>query len=196
MKPIVPMREATTYAVVLTERLTSPEGDPVRSPFAAVNHSSQTDALARLPRRRATGSARPTSPSPGASPPRASPATTRRCATACTGSARSPTSRTTSRPRSRAFGTCARRATSCRTPRSCRLRSSCRSRPQLFQLTGSDGEVLAKFIEQLDFIDFVVTGEMTSPQFYARDDADGRRLPLYRQVWDLAAAPRAEALPF
>jgi hypothetical protein len=44
-KPVVPLRERTTYAVVLTKRLTDESGNPVVSPFAFVNHASQTDHL-------------------------------------------------------------------------------------------------------------------------------------------------------
>jgi len=44
-KPVVPLREGTTYAVVLTNRLTDEDGDPVRSPFPFVNHAAQTDDL-------------------------------------------------------------------------------------------------------------------------------------------------------
>ncbi len=44
-RPLEPMREATTYAVVLTKRLVGKDGKPVRSPFPAVNHLSQTQAL-------------------------------------------------------------------------------------------------------------------------------------------------------
>lgn len=42
-KPIVPLREGTTYAVVLTNRLVDADGEPVRSPFEYVNHATQTD---------------------------------------------------------------------------------------------------------------------------------------------------------
>ncbi len=42
-KPIVPLREGTTYAVVLTNRLVGEDGESVRSPFEYVNHASQTD---------------------------------------------------------------------------------------------------------------------------------------------------------
>jgi hypothetical protein len=48
-RPLVPMREATTYAVVLTTRLVGRDGQPVRSPFESVNHLAQTPALAALP---------------------------------------------------------------------------------------------------------------------------------------------------
>ncbi|MEM6293533.1 MAG: hypothetical protein AAGA54_19830 [Myxococcota bacterium] len=44
-KPIVPLREGTTYAVVVTNRLTDEGGEPVRSPFPYVNHAAQTDDL-------------------------------------------------------------------------------------------------------------------------------------------------------
>ncbi len=59
--PVVPMREATTYAVVLTSRLKGVkyvedeqgkivrvEGEPVRSPFPYVNALDQTEALRPL----------------------------------------------------------------------------------------------------------------------------------------------------
>ncbi|MCO4771776.1 MAG: hypothetical protein KDA24_17225 [Deltaproteobacteria bacterium] len=44
-RPASPLREKTTYAVVLTERLVGLEGQPVRSPWESVNHTRQTDAL-------------------------------------------------------------------------------------------------------------------------------------------------------
>jgi hypothetical protein len=44
-RPLEPMREKTTYAVVLTKRLVGKSGQPVRSPFPAINHLSQTQAL-------------------------------------------------------------------------------------------------------------------------------------------------------
>lgn len=46
LRPVVPLREEGKYAVVLTDRLVGEDGQPVRSPWAYVNHLSQTDALA------------------------------------------------------------------------------------------------------------------------------------------------------
>ncbi len=48
-KPVMPLREGTRYAVVLTKNLLDAKGQPVRSPFAFVNHAGQTEALAPLP---------------------------------------------------------------------------------------------------------------------------------------------------
>ncbi|MBI3181224.1 MAG: hypothetical protein HYZ28_03675 [Myxococcales bacterium] len=48
LKPVLPMRENTTYAVVLTRRLLDEEGRPVRSPFKWINHAAQTQALEPL----------------------------------------------------------------------------------------------------------------------------------------------------
>ena len=48
MRPVLPLREATSYAVVLTERLKDESGRPVRSPFRYVNHAAQTEALRPL----------------------------------------------------------------------------------------------------------------------------------------------------
>lgn len=50
IRPIVPLREGTTYAVVLTTRMHGVEGGPaVESPFDWVNHTRQNDALSDLP---------------------------------------------------------------------------------------------------------------------------------------------------
>lgn len=45
LRPVVPLREETTYALVLTEALVGVDGQPVRSPWAWVNHTRQTEAL-------------------------------------------------------------------------------------------------------------------------------------------------------
>lgn len=45
-KPILPLREGTTYAVVVTNRVLGTNGDPVRSPFEYVNHAAQTADIA------------------------------------------------------------------------------------------------------------------------------------------------------
>lgn len=49
MRPILPMQENHEYAVVLTNRLIGPGGQPVRSPFSWVHHNAQYDELANLP---------------------------------------------------------------------------------------------------------------------------------------------------
>lgn len=48
MRPVVPLREQTTYAVVLTTRLTDAQGQPVRSPWQYVHHLAQTQDLRAL----------------------------------------------------------------------------------------------------------------------------------------------------
>ena len=48
LRVVKPLREETTYAVVLTDRLTGTDGQPVTSPWAWVNHTSQTDRLMGL----------------------------------------------------------------------------------------------------------------------------------------------------
>lgn len=49
LRLVVPLRERSRYAVVLTNRLKGRNGSPVRSPFATIAHASQTDALGVLP---------------------------------------------------------------------------------------------------------------------------------------------------
>ena len=45
LRPVVPLREETTYAVVITSRLVGEDGNRVVSPWTYVNHTRQTDAL-------------------------------------------------------------------------------------------------------------------------------------------------------
>lgn len=47
-RPVYPLREETTYAVVLTKNLVGLDGQPVRSPYPYVNHAAQTRALKPL----------------------------------------------------------------------------------------------------------------------------------------------------
>ncbi len=48
IRPAVPLREETTYAVVITERVVDADGSPVRSPWDYVHHTRQTEALRPL----------------------------------------------------------------------------------------------------------------------------------------------------
>jgi len=45
LRPVVPLREQNTYAVVLTERLVGESGAAIRSPWKWVHHTRQTEAL-------------------------------------------------------------------------------------------------------------------------------------------------------
>lgn len=49
VRPLLPLREGTRYAVVLTSHLKGLAGQPVRSPFPFVTLAAQTDALRVLP---------------------------------------------------------------------------------------------------------------------------------------------------
>lgn len=49
VRPLIPLRERTTYAVVVTRRLKDEAGEPVGSPFPWVNHLGQNAALEALP---------------------------------------------------------------------------------------------------------------------------------------------------
>ncbi len=48
LRPLQPLRERTTYAVVVTRRLKDAKGQPVGSPYPFVNHTGQTLALQPL----------------------------------------------------------------------------------------------------------------------------------------------------
>ena len=49
LRPLLPLDQRTTYAVVVTRRLLDAAGRPVGSPYAQINHASQTKALWLLP---------------------------------------------------------------------------------------------------------------------------------------------------
>jgi hypothetical protein len=49
LRPVWPMEQQCVHAVVLTKRLRGAGGQPVESPFPAVNHANQTEALRPLP---------------------------------------------------------------------------------------------------------------------------------------------------
>lgn len=48
IRPVIPLREKTKYAVVLTKRLVGVNGKPVQSPFPYINHTQQTENLKPL----------------------------------------------------------------------------------------------------------------------------------------------------
>lgn len=48
LRPVVPLEEKREYAVVLTDRLRGPSGDPVRSPFDFVHHPQQRQGAERV----------------------------------------------------------------------------------------------------------------------------------------------------
>ncbi len=50
VRPLVPLRERTTYAVVVTRRIKDIHGEPVGSPYPAIHHTAQTEALRPLAR--------------------------------------------------------------------------------------------------------------------------------------------------
>lgn len=49
LRPVWPLEQRCTYAVVLTDRLVGSDGRAVQSPLPAINPRDQTDALAALP---------------------------------------------------------------------------------------------------------------------------------------------------
>lgn len=47
-RPLIPLEEKTQYAVVVTDRMIDPDGNPVRSPFDFVYHPSQEEGVKKL----------------------------------------------------------------------------------------------------------------------------------------------------
>jgi hypothetical protein len=197
MKPMVPMREATTYAAVITKRLVSPGGEPVRSPFEGINHTSQTQALGRLPDclgRYGLGVSDVSftwsfttqsithdyrlirdglyGVGPMASLGKDFPGQVGKLADSLDPG---PGITNTQVVPAKTFIPLAL---------------------QLLGLTGSSDAEKAVFAATMRSLDFIVSGSVDSPQFFRRTDAQGAPVPLYDQVFDLDAAPRKEAVPF
>jgi hypothetical protein len=201
-KPVIPLREKTTYAVVLTKYLKGADGQPVRSPFASVNHIVQTRALTPLegclPKLKLslddvtfTWSFTTQSVThdfvavrdglyglgPLARLSSEFPATLDLMDVAPAGSKNMKV------VPSDKFATLAR---------------------DLFALLGAGGTAARDqlFLKGLEFIDFHALGTIDSPQFFPRFEADGKtQLPLTDQVWRLdpesgAAFTRHEGVNF
>ncbi len=197
MKPVMPMREQTTYAVVLTKRLTSPSGDPVRSPFPGINNAAQTTELKPL------GKCLPrydlgikdvaftwafTTQSithdyklvrdglyglgPLKKVGKDFPA---KLSTLVDVADKKPGVTNTKIVPADQFTTLA---------------------GKIMSLTGSSDATVQGFETTMKAVDYIVSGTIKSPQFFPRNDADGNRLPLYDQVWNLKKPPRGEDVPF
>jgi hypothetical protein len=197
IKPVMPMREATTYAVVLTRRLTSPSGKPIRSPFDGINHAGQTDALAALP---------DCLPKYG-------------LGVADVGFTWSFTTQSISedyvKVRDGLYGQGPLAQIGKDFPAGLSRLDDVRDPMpgvtntklvpidvfvplalQLLSLTGSSEAEQQVFAATMRSVDFIVAGAIKSPQLFPRQDTKGQMLPLYEQVWDLDKAPRGEDVPF
>ena len=186
-KPVMPLREGTTYAVVLTRFLTDANGQPVRSPFDYVNHTAQTEALAPLPECLATLG----------------------LGTSDVAFTWTFTTQTWTKPfvavRDGLYGLgpLARLATEF--PPDMQL-ADVRDAPDpgvnpkivptdvflplaksLYSKFGATNkpEELKIFFDNFGFIDFNVLGAIDSPQFFPRFDEAGKQLSLNDQVWQL-----------
>ena len=197
LKPVTPMREATTYAVVLTNRLTSPSGAPVRSPFAGAAHASQVPALAPLPGclgRYGLGEGD--------------------VAFAWTFTTQS-ISQDYQRVRDGLYGQGPLAPLATDFPAALSRLDDVRDAKggvvntkvvpmndfiplalKLLELTGASEAEKKMFGATLANVDFVVAGAVRSPQLFPRNDTKGEMLPLYRQVWSMDLPARSEEVPF
>ena len=197
MKPLMPMREATTYAVVVTKRLTSPSGEPVRSPFEMIHMASQAPALARLPECLGRyGLAVPDVAFTWTFTTQNISADYRLVRDGLYGlgplakvGADYPASPSRiDDTLDAAPGVTNRKIV----PTSAFISLAL----TLLDLTGSSDEAKQVFQATFNNVDFIVAGAIRSPQFFPRTDGTGAMRPLYEQVWDLDAPPRGEEVPF
>jgi len=191
IRPIVALREKTRYAVVLTRRLVDEDGQPVRSPFPAINHAQQTAEL------------RPLLPCLG----QLGLGTADLAFTWSFSTQSLATDMVAVRDGLYGVGSLSWLADQF-TPDVSRVFDMRRVEPgsgavakvvpgeqflamvdSVAELTGQDSnspEIVA-IKEGAKFIGYHVMFQFESPQFFRRVDADGNRLPLYDQVWDVDA---------
>lgn len=201
VKPLVPLRERTTYAVVVTRRILDADGEPVGSPYESINHTGQNEALKPLPEVLPAG------------------LTLDDVAFAFTFTTQSIESFW--KPiRDGLYGHGVQKHLGEDFPPDVdelfQLRDPARfpNAVQLQLLYGEEWVSAAKLLgpallgfdaqseqyriveEALSYIDYFVIGSYQSPQLYKRYDEDGNWLPLNDQVWppDLDRVP-AEAVP-
>ncbi len=187
-KPVMPLRQGTTYAVVLTKNLLDEQGQPIRSPFDYVNHTGQTAALEPLPE----------------------------CLKALdlgvsdVAFAWTFTTQVFTTPfvavRDGLYGMGPLKRLATEFPATMDLMDLQEGKhgpykkvlsndaympvaETLFSSFGptSDKDELAVFFDNFAFIDFHALGTIDSPQFFQRRDADGKLLSLNDQVWKLNA---------
>ena len=185
-KPVMPLREATTYAVVLTRNLLDAKGQPVRSPFGFINHAGQTEALAPLPgclEKLGLG-------------------------VSDVAFAWSFTTQNWTQPfvvvRDGLYGMGPMKRLAKEFPAHMDLMDlrdqpagayskivpGDQYMPLAEKIYGEFGptnkkDELAAFFDSFSYIDFNVVGTVDSPQFFRRLDEDGKQLPLADQVWRL-----------
>ncbi|MFZ5444458.1 MAG: hypothetical protein ACOZQL_30985 [Myxococcota bacterium] len=203
-RPLYPLREATRYAVVLTNRLVGRDGEPVRSPFPAINHLAQTPALEALPECLAQQHL-------GLDDVAFTWAFTTQSLTADYISfrdgldGRGPLAFLAQKyPAEVTALPDGRRPTSAnRNTKAVPAEQLLDLGEILFERFGggqSQGtkDVLRGWLSQVDFF---ATAQFVSPQFFPRTDADGKLLPLYLQVMDEQVGNketfhRPETIPF
>lgn len=203
-KPLYPLREKTRYAVVLTKRLRGVDGNPVRSPFGAINHAEQTRALEPL-----LGCL------PGLGLAIEDVAFTWLFTT-------QSTTEHYVAIREGIYGRGALANLATEFPPGPAILENVRVQEskttntkivpgaqflqfgsQLFTMyAGSEMSGTREVLEDsLKFVDFYASGALSTPQFFPREDADGAPLPIYKQRWKVNPATgeafvRPENVPF
>lgn len=201
VKPLVPLRERTTYAVVVTRRLRDANGDPVGSPYASIHHTAQTDALRDLPELLPAG---------------LSLADVAFAFTFTTQSVQSPWKAIRDGLYGHGVQGHLGRDYPAKVDELLQLRDPniFRNATQLHLIYGEEWLSAARLLgpallgqqpnseefrivaEAISYVDYYIIGSYQSPQLYRRFDADGNWLPLNDQSWppDLDRVP-AEAEP-
>lgn len=195
-RPMDPLLERTTYAVVVTRRLRDAAGKPVGSPFEWVHHLAQRDALAALPE---------------VLPPGVALEDVAFAFSYTTQSIEAPWKAVrdglygfgVQADISRSFVAEVTSLKPLRDPSAFpgmtnpyivhaeTVKPLIREVQIKFQNTKADSLFLEKVLEGLDYVDYFAIGKMQLPQLFPERDADGKLLPMNDRVWpaDLDRVP-------
>jgi len=187
MKPVLPLRERTTYAAVITRRVLDETGRPVRSPFPYVNHAEQTKTLEPLNECLARqGLALEDVAFTWAFTTQNTSADFQAVRDGLYGvgpmqrlAEQFPAELTQLYPvREPGQGVNVRII-----PGAAMYQAAKDLLPLLQSLASK--EALDGIVESIRFVDFYAVFSFDSPQFFPREDASGATLPLYRQTWQV-----------
>lgn len=187
-RPLYPMREKTTYAVVLTTRLKDLSGNPVRSPFDTINHRAQTGRLAQLPRCLSQlGLSLADVAFTWAFTTQSTTADFVALRDGLYGLGKFMWLNAQFPPDLGALSDARVRKTRDMNTKILPGEDFLAFGNQLFELYGGSQTQGTKkvFEDALKFVDFYASGTFVSPQFFPRTDSEGNPLPVYEQVWQV-----------
>ncbi len=186
LRPLMPLRENTTYAVVLTRRLLDQSGRPVRSPFDYINHTAQTEQLKTLPQ--CIGRYGLSLEDVAFTWPFTTQSITRDFVAIRDGFHGLGPMKWIADEYPAQFDKLLKLRKTGDNVYVVPGEEFLAAAAQVVPLIGGDNPTMRAVVESHKFVGFHAVGQFTSPQFFPRKDAEGNDLPFYEQVWRIDPA--------